>query len=265
MIQENLREQNNNVELTSQLSQPSEDTIISFSAFFNEIDKHFDKILDEEGFSPFNEKLKKIAEGRYPISNFVKKHQYQLRYFGELRNFITHSVRNYGKSFAVPTPVAIEKLARYAEIIKSPAKVIDVFRSDVFVAKTSDYLKDILPLMKAKNYTKIPVYNDAGTFVGVLSENRLLHWLSDVLINQDYLNLNLLKIEHLRLKPNGQNYAFVASDMTIYEVDTLFSDKKLNGERFAVAFITENGNPEEEILGIISSSDVNVIDHYLFV
>ena len=46
----------------------SEDGIISFLAFFNEIDKHFDKILNEEGFSPYNEKLKKIAEGNYSIS-----------------------------------------------------------------------------------------------------------------------------------------------------------------------------------------------------
>jgi hypothetical protein len=46
----------------------SEDGIISFLAFFNEIDKHFDKILNEEGFSPYNEKLKKISEGNYSIS-----------------------------------------------------------------------------------------------------------------------------------------------------------------------------------------------------
>lgn len=63
-------------------STPSgEETIISFLAFFNEIDKHFDKILGEEGFSPYNEKLKKIAEGNYSITGFVRKHLYQLRNF----------------------------------------------------------------------------------------------------------------------------------------------------------------------------------------
>lgn len=59
----------------------NEDSIISFLAFFNEIDKHFDKILNEEGFSPYNEKLKKISEGNYSISGFVRKHIYQLRNF----------------------------------------------------------------------------------------------------------------------------------------------------------------------------------------
>ena len=58
--------------MTSTVSNSSEDTIISFLALFNQIDKHFDKVLWEEGFSPYNEKLKKISEGRYPISGFVR-------------------------------------------------------------------------------------------------------------------------------------------------------------------------------------------------
>ena len=43
----------------------SEENIISFLAYFNEIDKHFDKVLWEDGFSPYNEKIKKIAEWNY--------------------------------------------------------------------------------------------------------------------------------------------------------------------------------------------------------
>ena len=45
----------------------SEDGIISFLDFFNEIDKYFDKILNEEGYSTYNEKLKKISEVKYSI------------------------------------------------------------------------------------------------------------------------------------------------------------------------------------------------------
>ena len=82
--------------MPSTVPNSSEDTIISFLALFNQIDKHFDKVLWEEGFSPYNEKLKKISEGRYPISGFVRKHIYQLRNFWELRNFITHGIKTNG-------------------------------------------------------------------------------------------------------------------------------------------------------------------------
>lgn len=93
----------------------------------------------------------------------------------------------------------------------------------------------------------------------------MLYQISELLLNQDYVNFELLKVEHLKLEKSERGYAFIPKTMTIYEVDQLFSEKKLNGEKFSVAFITETGNPNEDLLGIISSSDVNVIDQYLFV
>ena len=48
--------------MVAEIIPSQEEGIVSFLAFFNEIDKHFDKVLNEEGFSPYNEKLKKIAD-----------------------------------------------------------------------------------------------------------------------------------------------------------------------------------------------------------
>jgi len=38
-----------------------EDPIILFLALFNSIDKYFDKVLDQDKFLPFNEKVKRIV------------------------------------------------------------------------------------------------------------------------------------------------------------------------------------------------------------
>lgn len=43
----------------------NDESIISFLAYFNQIDKHLDKVLGDDGFAPYNEKLKKVAEGRF--------------------------------------------------------------------------------------------------------------------------------------------------------------------------------------------------------
>ena len=51
--------------------------------------------------------------------------------------------------------------------------------------------------------------------------------------------------------------------MNIYEADELFTKRKMNNERLDIIFITETGSPDEDILGLISSSDANVIDQYL--
>lgn len=241
----------------------TEDGIISFLAFFNEIDKHFDKVLNEEGFSPYNEKLKKISEGNYSISGFVRKHIYQLRNFGELRNFITHGIKSNGETFATPTQAAIEKINNYAKMITKPAKVLDFFKKKVFKAKKSDLLKEIIPQMKKNNYTNIPIYNNEEQFIGILSEARLLYWISDLLMNEDYINLGLMKVEHIQLEYGRKDYLFISKEMTIFEVNELFTQSKRSGEKLSALFITETGNTDEEIQGMISAGDANLIDEYL--
>ena len=51
--------------------------------------------------------------------------------------------------------------------------------------------------------------------------------------------------------------------MTIFEVNELFTQSKRNREKLSALFITETGNPNEEIQGMISSGDANLIDEYL--
>lgn len=241
----------------------NEDAIISFLAFFNEIDKHFDKVLNEEGFSPYNEKLKKISEGNFTITNFVRKHLYQLRNFGELRNFITHGIKSNGETFAAPTQAAIEKISHYAQMITKPAKVLDFFKKKVFKAKKSDFLKEIIPQMKKNGYTNIPIYNDEERFIGILSDARLLYWISDLLMNEDYINLGLMKVEHIQLEYGWKDYLFIPKETTLFEVNELFTQGKRSWEKLSALFITETGNPDEEIQGMISAGDANLIDEYL--
>ncbi len=152
-------------EVKSSISSNGEDLILSFLAIFNGIDKHLDKVLGEEGFSPYNEKLKKISDGNYSITNFIRKHIYTLRSFGELRNFITHGIKMQGETFATPTPAAIEKISKYQKIITDPPKVIDIFRKEVHQASTHEYLKEVIPMMKRKGFTQIPIYNSQHQFI----------------------------------------------------------------------------------------------------
>ncbi|MDR2415567.1 MAG: hypothetical protein LBD75_02935 [Candidatus Peribacteria bacterium] len=55
--------------------------VMQFLSLFNEIDKRFDKILGTEKFLPYNDKIKQIIQGNYPLSRFVKIFQNDLKYF----------------------------------------------------------------------------------------------------------------------------------------------------------------------------------------
>jgi len=243
----------------------NEENIISFLAYFNEIDKYFDKILWEDGFSPYNEKLKKIAEWNYTITSFVRKHIYQLKNFWELRNFITHGIKSNWETFASPTEAAISKISEYAEKITKPAKVLDLFRKNVFKAHKEDYVKTIIPEMRKYWYSNVPIYDENENFVGILNDARLLYWISDLLMNEDYLNLGLTKVWHLQLEYGWKDYRFISQETTIFEAGELFAQSKRIWERLSVLFITSTWNPNEELLGVISNSDANIIDDYLLV
>lgn len=70
----------------------------------------------------------------------MKLHQYQLRYFGEVRNQITHGIKISGHSYVNPTEYAIEQLEKYAAAIKQPPQCKEVFGKKVFIAQGQDTL-----------------------------------------------------------------------------------------------------------------------------
>jgi hypothetical protein len=44
-------------------------------------------------------------------------------------------------------------------VITAPVRVVDLFKKEVFTAKTTDLVKSIIPQMKEKNYTAVPIYD----------------------------------------------------------------------------------------------------------
>jgi len=151
--------------------QEEQSRVMAFLSLFNEIDKHFDKILGAERFIPYNEKIKIIIGGKYSISRFVKIFQNDLKYFGELRNHISHGLKVDEYIYAIPTQRAIDKLAELVEKIVSPPLCIDFFRKEVHSVYYADSLKDLLYAMKQYGYTYVPVYSVSEEFLGVVSES----------------------------------------------------------------------------------------------
>lgn len=249
----------------SELSQlQKDDPIFVFLAHFNAIDKFFDKLLKQDKFLPYNEKIKRVATGEYYVSWFVKLHQYQLKYFGELRNHITHGIKMDGKTYAVPTEYAINKIERFKDAILNPPSCFEIFGGYVFACKKNDYLKDILPIMKQNNYTHIPVYNGKGKFTGVLTEKSIAYWLAENFDQTDDLTLDGVKVSGIPLDDiEGKDYAFVSKHNNIYQIDQIFTNKRKNKERLWVIFITEDGDPDQQIEGIVTSWDVALVDDYV--
>lgn len=236
------------------------DLIMEFLALFNQIDKHLDKVLWLDMYLPYNEKLKRIISGNYTISWFIKLHQFQLRYFGEIRNQITHWIKLDGHTYVYPSHYAIAQLAKYADNIKSPPRCIDIFGKPVFVCNEGDKLEKIIKIMQEKNYSHIPVYDKSGKYIETLTESTILNWLSKHMWSN---KLNEVKVADLIIE-NEKNYIiFVSKKTNIYEIDELFTIKKQKKQKIWAVLITEHSKEDEPLLGIITSGDTALIDTYV--
>lgn len=231
------------------------DSIMEFLALFNQIDKYFDKILWLEVFLPYNEKIKRIIKWNYYISWFVKLHQFQLKYFWEIRNQITHGIQIDGHTYIQPTEYAISQLRKYVKEIKAPPRCADIFSKDVFICHYDDNLKPIIQVMEKNNYSHVPVYNRDERFVWLLSESNILSWLANS--NE----IQWAKVWDVRLITDNNYVRFISKKVNVYEVDKIFAEKKENNEQIWILLITENGHRNEPLLGIISAGDTAIIDN----
>ena len=238
------------------------DPIIDYLAYFNQIDKHFDKVLQLNKFLPYNEKIKRLIEWHYDISWFISLHKYELKFIWELRNHITHGIKLDGHNYAIPSPYAINKIKMLAKHIKSPPRCFDVFKKTVFFAKTTDRLKDILLIMKNNNYSHVPIYDKNNHFSGVLTDSIICYRLINQL-KAGKKSLEDIIIGDIPLWRGSDDYLFVSKNMSIYEIDRIFTSRKQEHKKLWAIFISNHGKPDEKILWIITSGDVALVDSYI--
>lgn len=238
------------------------DPIIDYLAYFNQIDKHFDKVLHLSKFIPYNEKIKRLIEWEYPISWFVALHRYELQFIWELRNHITHGIKLDGHNYAIPSQYALDKIKTLSQHIKEPPSCFDIFKKTVFFAKTTDKLKDIVIIMKNNMYTHIPIYDKNNHFVWVLTESSICYWLAKQL-QQWTKSLEKIIIGDVPLEKWLDAYLFVSKHVNIYEIDKLFTLKRQKHKRLWAIFISNHGKEQEKILGIITAGDVALVDAYV--
>jgi predicted transcriptional regulator len=101
----------------------------------------------------------------------VKIFQNDLKYFGELRNHISHGLKVDEYIYAIPTQKAIDKLSDFVDKIVEPPLCVEFFTKEVHLVHLQDSLAQLLSAMKTYGYTHVPVYSASEEFLGVVTES----------------------------------------------------------------------------------------------
>ncbi|MBQ6487034.1 CBS domain-containing protein [Candidatus Saccharibacteria bacterium] len=189
-----------------------------------------------------------------------RMHKKRLDMCKEIRNLLSHDSLCGGYPI-IPKRELINFLNTIRESVAKPitARSLMVNAQNVCSAAITDTVRPIIRKMIENTYTHIPILDD-GRVIGVFSENTLLSLFSndDIVVIEETTTFNDKNIKGLLPLKNHSTecFRFASPDATIIEIREIFSEALSANQRVGLIFITQNGLPNNRILGIISPWDM---------
>jgi len=217
---------------------------------FHSIEQYLQK---QAGFSqkkPFHELTDNVAKS----NPMVRYYSNDLKEFAELRNAIVHD-RGGGFIIAEPNDWSLNQIDRIKSILLQPPKTFPLFKTDVIALQVSDSIDMAVSLIYKHTISQIPI-KDGIRFHGLLTTNTIARWLGS-LEKEEIISLSDTRIgEVFEYTEDKDNHAFISRNTNIFEAFDLFQRYEQKGKRLDAILITEKGQPNEKIIGIMTIADL---------
>ena len=185
----------------------------------------------------------------------VRNHLEELCTFAELRNCIVHFRDDHMEIVAEPSDAITENVERIAQLLCKDQKVLCFTTSPVIVCQIDEAINDVAIRMDQHQTDRIPVYT-RKKFMGVLTLQQALHYVLNHSTSE-------IQVSDILEETKKQKVLFVDRNCEIQSVVELFEDFASINQRSPIILVTETGNHDEPLLGIISLSDLAMIATYL--
>ena len=229
---------------------------------WNKLDKYLEHLINPPSFINYGEKLRVTAKSDFSISPFVAKRLPKFKYFGEIRNQITHGVQIDGQDYIIPADHAVTEIAKFVDYLYNLPLAIHVCRPEVVIAQASEALHLIIRKMWGIWPTHIPVYRDA-VLVGVLSTSSVCERVAQHINNDaDVINSDRV-VGDVSLHSSRETYHIVGPSTNIYQMESLREHHNTD-QRLGCVIVTEDGTHSSKILTIVTVDDIPLLRwHFL--
>ena len=183
----------------------------------------------------------------------VRRFLNDLREYADLRNAIVHDRRN-GQIIADPRAFVVEEIEWVADQITRPPTVDSLKRKVVQISR-SDSIEFAVQLMKQHDFSKLPV-RDRGRISALLTSDTITRWFADSVSKGGVILSDTLVGDVIKHKGKFKNYALVRRKATLIDLLETFESMARKGQRLDAALITANGKPTEQVIGIVTRSDL---------
>ncbi|NSL52652.1 CBS domain-containing protein [Calidifontibacillus erzurumensis] len=224
-----------------------------FLAAFNIISSEIEKMVEARGHIPFY-RLVDMAKKK---NGLIMTYKDDLKELSELRNAIVHGRHFPAYTIAEPHLSVVELAEKIAEELTKPKTIIPFFECEVKTFQKTDHLREVLKVIKQHGYSQFPVY-DQDRFVGLLTNQGITMWIAQNFDKNSMGNcLDAYLSDVLSFEKIKKNYIFMSKNKNIYDVREKFLNHfDLYATRLEAVLITENGRPDEKLLGLATPFDM---------
>lgn len=228
-----------------------------FLTTYNELDKYMREYLNESGHSSHSDLINKMAK----VNKVFNANEYNLRSFANLRNAIVHNPNEkFANPIAEPHDFIVKRYEEIKNKVMNPPKALDTIaikRDNIFTASLNSKALEIMEQMNKNIFTHVPIV-DNDILVGVFSENTVFSYIvknQEVLIDSEMLIKEFA--EYIPINNHGsESFKFVSRETLVIDIEGIFQEGIKDNKRISAVFITENGNENEKLLGMLTAWDV---------
>lgn len=231
-----------------------------FIRAYNELDHFMDQKLNRD--SRYNSYYQRIIELSKRDTTF-RKHKLILHSFGELRNAIVHDFgRDNMEIIAEPHLRQVELFERILREVMDPPKALDTIAvrlKNLYTASVEAPVREVMKAMSHEEFSYVPVMEE-GKMIGVFSDETICQYA----LHTGSLNLH----ENFRLKDllryltldahQKESFQFASRKETVADLEERLKSASRGNKRLEVVFLTENGRPEEKLLGMVTLWDLAI-------
>lgn len=225
-----------------------------FLTAFTAIESDMNKRIKSDRYISYAELVRRMAT----IDRSYHKFQRYLEEFGDLRNAIVHE-RIDGEVIAEPHLKIVEEIEQIASVLTQPIRVKDLFLKRVDLVYEDTPLIDAVTLLERSKYSKIPVYDKANHFKGLLTTDAITHYLIKNITEANCAFPKVAVKEILAIDDKDRNVSFISQNTTLVSVIAEFEHHLALGKRLQEIIITQDGALNQKPLGIITVADLSLI------
>lgn len=226
-----------------------------FLAAFNRIERSLRELNEVTEHHSFT-RLVDLAKRKNAV---IRKHEFDLRSYAELRNAIVHNQITPDFIIAEPHIETVEMIEKIDALLLHPKMVGTLFKKDAITLQPQDSLLKVLEEVRHYKYTQYPVY-DGNRFKGMVTMTGITYWFARAYKTGEMPKEIPTVDDILQHEKNRTYYDFIRASRTIFEAEEMFKRAIERGHHYQALLITENGQPHEPLIGIITPFDVMVVE-----